>query len=191
MKDLQKMRSDFEEKWKFAEMENMMEQRFGCEFMVLGRIHRNGARIIAKTEDAHIASELLKAYPADEEQPLNASARDPKGTIFGLYHVRAERGFRDQYTKLRVTWLHDGNEFEFDLKIDGSELLEKFFVNDQRKMTRIECDTYKPLRRGHIVRDMDLPIKRFLCDQIAYEGGYRSATEPERIQEIIDAIKEA
>lgn len=38
---------------------------------------------------------------------------------------------------------------------------------------------------------MDLPIKRFLCDQVSYEGGYRSATEPERIQEIIDAIKEA
>ena len=168
-----------------------MEVKFGCEFMVLVRFKVNGSRIIAKTEDLHIAAAILKEYPADEEQSLNSSARDPKGTVFGLYHVRAERGFRDTYTKLRVSWLNGGNEFEFDLKIDGNEVLEKFFVNDQRKMTRIECETYKPLRRGHIVRDMDLPIKRFLCDQVSYEGGYRSATEPERIQEIIDAIKEA
>lgn len=191
MKDLEKLKSEFERKYKLAEIENQMEVKFGCEFMALERFKVEGSRIIAKTEDLHIAAAILKEFPADEEQSLNSSARDPKGTVFGLYHVRAERGFRDTYTKLRVSWLNGGNEFEFDLKIDGNEILEKFFVNDQRKMTRIECDTYKPIRRGHIVRDMDLPIKRFLCDQISYEGGYRSATEPERIQEIIDAIKEA
>lgn len=191
MKDLAKLKSEFERKYKLAEIENQMEVKFGCEFMALERFKVKGSRIIAKTEDLHIAAAILKEYPADEEQSLNSSARNPKGTVFGLYHVRAERGFRDTNTKLRVSWLNGGNEFEFDLKIDGNEVLEKFFVNDQRKMTRIECETYKPLREGHIVRDMDLPIKRFLCDQVLYEGGYRSATEPERIQEIIDAIKEA
>lgn len=191
MKDLEKLKSEFERKYKLAEIENQMEVKFGCEFMALERFKVEGSRIIAKTEDLHIAAAILKEYPADEEQSLNSSARDPKGTVFGLYRVRAERGFRDTYTKLRVSWLNGGNEFEFDLKIDGNEVLEKFFVNDQRKMSSSECETYKPLRRGRIVRDMDLPIKRFLCDQIAYAGGYRSATEPERIQEIIDAIKEA
>lgn len=185
------MKSEFEKELKFAEIENRMEQRFGCGFMVLGRFNKEGARVIAKTEDNHIAAEFLKAFPANEEQPLDASARNPRGTILGLYHIRAERGFRDTYTKLRVSWLCSGDEYEFTLKIDGNELLERFFVDDQRKMTRSECDTYRPLRGDCIVRDMDLPIKRFLCDQIAYEGGYRSATEPDRIMEIIDAIKEA
>ena len=191
MKDLQKMKNDFEKELKLAEIENHMEQRFGCEFMVLGRFNKEGARIIAKTEDTHVAAELLKAFPADEEQPLDASGHNPNGTISGLYHVRAERGFRDPYTKLRVSWLCSGNEYEFSLKIDGNELLERFFVNDHRKMTRSECDTYRPLRGDCIIRDMDLPIKRFLCDQIIYDGGYRSATEPDRIMEIIEAIKGA
>ena len=191
MKDLAKLKSEFERKYKLAEIENQMEVKFGCEFMALERFNAQGSCIIAKTKDLHIAAAILKEYPADEEQSLNSSARDPKGTVFGLYHVRAERGFRDTYTKLRVSWLNGGNEFAFDLKIDGNEVLEKFFVNDQRKMTRIECETYKPLRSDRIVYDMDLPIKRFLCDQVSYEGGYRSATEPERKQEIIDAIKEA
>jgi len=191
MKDLEKLKSEFERKYKLAEIENQMEVKFGCEFMALERFKVQGSRIIAKTEDLHIAAAILKEYPADEEQSLNSSARDPKGTVFGLYHVRAERGFRDTYTKLKISWLHKGNEFEFNLKIDGNEILEQFFVNDQRKMTSIECETYKPMRRGHIVRDMDLPIKRFLCNQIAYQGGYRSATEPERIMDIVNAIKEA
>ena len=189
MKDLEKLKSELEKKYKFAEIENQMEEKFGCQFMVFDRFRVEGYRIVAKAEDMHIAAALLKEYPADQEQPLDSSARNPKGTIFGPYHVRTERGFRDTYTKLKVSWINGGNEYSVDLKIDGNEILEKFFVNDQRKMTRIECDTYKPLRRGHIVRDMDLPIKRFLCNQIAYEGGYRSATETDRIMEIINAIK--
>ena len=191
MNDLQKLKSKLEKKYKFAELENQMEERFGCEFLVFERFREDGARVVAKTEDAHIASELLKAFPADKELALNCTAREPKGTIFGLYQARAERGFRDTYTRLKISWLHDGDEYQFELRIDGSELLEPFFTNELRKMSSIECDTYKPLKRGHIVRDMDLPIKRFLCDQIAYEGGYRSATEPERIMDIVNAIKEA
>lgn len=191
MKDLEKLKSEFEKKYKLAEIENQMEERFGCEFMVIERLRNDGARIIAKTDDAHIAGKMLKDFPADTERPLNASARDPKGTIFGLYNARAERGFSDGYTKLIISWFHKNDEYEFNLKIDGNDLLEQFFINDRRKMSRIECDTYKPLRRGRIVRDMDLPIKRFLCDQIRYEGGHQSATEPERIEEIINAIKEA
>lgn len=190
MKDLEKMKYEFEKKLKLAETENQMEEKFGCEFMVLERIFGEGKRIIAMTEDLHIGAEMLKAFPADEKMPLNATATNPKGTVTGLYNVRAERGFRDQYTKLKVRWVNKGDDYEFETRIDGNELLEQFFVNDQRKMSRIECDTYKPLRRGHIVRDMDLPIKRFLCDQISYEGGLRSATEPERIDDIINAIKE-
>lgn len=185
------MKQEFEAEYKCALIENQMEERFGCEFMVLGRFKAEGVRIIARNVDAHIAAELLKAFPADQEKPLDPTARNPKGTVFGLYRLSAERGFTDQFTKLKVQWICNDQEYEFELRIDGSVLLEQFFVNDHRKMSRIECDTYKPIRRGHIVREMDLPIKRFLCNQIAYEGGHRSATEPERIQEIIDAIKEA
>ena len=185
------MKSEFEKKLKFAEIGNQMEERFGCEFMVLSRIFKGGARIIAETDDVRIASELLKAFPADEELPLDASARNTKGTIFGLYQAKVERGFKAAFTTLEISWLHGGDEYEFRLKIDGSELLERFFVNDLRSMSISECYTYKPLKQGRLVRDMELPIKRFLCNQIEYEGGYRSATEPERIMEIINAIKEA
>ena len=191
MKDLEKMKSEFERKYKLAEIGNQLEERFGCEFMVIDRSKEQGARFIAETDDIHIVGDLLKAFPADKEQALNATAGEPKGTIFGLYHVYANRGFRDLYTKLQIKWLNGNNEYQCELIIDENEVLEPFFVNDQRKMSRIECDTYKPMRRGHIVRDLDLPIKRFLCNQIRYEGGYQSATEPERIEEIINAIKEA
>lgn len=190
MKDLQKLRKGFEKKLKLAEIENEMEEKYGCEFMAIGHLFNDGAHIIAKTDELSVAARLLNDFPADKERPLDASATNPKGGVFGLYKAGAERGFRDTYTKLKISWFHKGDEFEFELKIDGNELLEQFFINDQRKMADFERDTYKPTRRGHIVRDMDLPIKRFLCDQIAYQGGYRSATEPERIMDIINAIKE-
>lgn len=184
------MRNEFEKKIKLAEIENQMEEKFGCEFFAFERYHADGLRIVARKDDIHIAAELLRNYPADEEVPLNASSIS-KGTVFGFYHACARRGFNDSYTKLQICWRNKGNEYEFELRIDGNEKLERFFTNDQRKMSSSEQSTYKPVRRGHIVKDMDLPIKRFLCNQIVYDGGSRSATEPEKIMEIIETIKEA
>lgn len=201
MKDLEKMKADFAKKLEMAKVENEMEERFGIHFQVLDMLRGDGLRIIARGEGQyglsvdhitpHEAACLLCAFDADTEQPLDASATNPRGTVRGLYHVRAERGFRSSFTLLRVEWLHGGNNYEIGLKIDGEEMLEKFFVNSTRKMDSSERETYKPTRRGHIVRELDLPIKRFICSHISYSGGYQSATDLAVINDIIETIKKA
>lgn len=192
MTDLKKMRSEFEKKYRLAEVGNKMEEAFGCEFYVFDRfVGNDGARIVARTKDAHIAAKLLKAYPADEMISLNASASEPQGTKFGYYHVTAKRGFRDTYTSMQVQWLHGGDLFEFELPIDGNVLLEPFFYNDKRTMSRSERDTYRPDRNGQLINNMDLPIKRFICEHISYQGGYQSATDTDEIDNIIETIKKA
>lgn len=199
MKDLEKMQAKFAKELEMAKVENEMEERFGIHFHVLEMLHGDGLRIIAKGEGQyglsvdhitpHEAACLVCAFDADTEQPLDASATNPHGTVRGMYRVMAERGFRESFTLLRVEWLHGGNKYEIGLKIDGEEILEKYFVNSTRKMDSSERETYKPTRRGHLVRELDLPIKRFICSHITYSRGYQSATDLAAINDIIETIK--
>ena len=201
MNDLAKMKEQFEKSFQRATMENELEERFGIRFSVLENILDDGLRIIARgageyglTTDyitPHDAARLLCSLPADRLQPLDATASEPNGHTMGLYQVRATRGYRDNFTLLEIRWWHNGDSYECGLKIDGDEMLEPFFYNSHRKLSSIERDVYKPLRRGHIVRDLDLPIKEFMCAHISFSGGHQSATEIEAIDEIINTIKNA
>lgn len=144
MKDLMKMKADHEKEFRMAVIGNQLEERFHTPFQVLERIKGDGLRIIAKsvgkygingdTIDMTTAALLLSYFPADEPQPLNASAINPKGDIFGLYRVRVNRGFRAAFTSLNVEWLHGDNDFEITLKIDGNDALEPF--------SRIPCEKW-------------------------------------------------
>ena len=199
MKDLEKMQAKFAKELEMAKVENEMEERFGIHFQVLEMLRGDGLRIIARGEGQyglsvdhitlHEAACLLCAFDADTEQPLDATATNPRGNVRGLYHVRAERSFRASYTLLRIEWLHGGNNYEIGLKIDGEEMLEKYFVDSTRKMDSSERETYKPIRRGQLVQELDLPIKRFICSHISYSGGHLSATNLDVINEIIETIK--
>lgn len=188
MKNLEEMKAKFEKELAFATKENEMEERFGCGFFVYERIKASGLHIVAKSDEMQVAKALLVAYPADEEQALDATAKNSQGTVFGLYHVYANRGYSGICTKLQVRWLHKGDEYHFELQIDGNDTLEQFFYNDRRKMSSSECSTYKPTRGDRLVYDMDLPIKRFQAAHISYSGGYLSCTDTDEINNIINAI---
>lgn len=195
MTDLQKMREDFEKKYAREEKANVLELRFGTEFYVFDRFNKPGLRIVAKscnfpyeTISKETARKLLNAFPADEKLLLNSSASGPKDPIHGFYLVRAERGFRDSFTSLKVSWMNEGDEYEFLLHIDGDAVLEPFFDNSTRKMDSSELETYKPTYRGHIRREMDLPIKRFKCKHLSYKGGYLSCLDLDVIDQIIKSI---
>lgn len=193
------MQAKFVKELEMAKVENEMEERFGIHFQVLEMLRGDGMRIIARGEGQyglsvdhitmHDAACLLCAFGADTEQPLDASATNTSGTVRGMYRIMAERSFRASFTSLRIVWLHGGNSYEIGLKIDGEEMLEKYFVNSTRKMDSSERETYRPIRRGHLVRELDLPIKRFVCSHISYSRGYQSATDLDVINEIIETIK--
>ena len=199
MKDLMKMKAKFEREFEMAKIENEMEERFNMHFRVMERLGTtDGLRVIAHCVGAYglsvdeitmaEAARMLCAFPSDEKQVLNASATS-KGDTFGYYHIRTHRGFNAHFTTLSVEWLHGGNSYEFSLQIDGNEKLEGFFRDGVRPMDSAERSTYKPTRRGHLVKSMDLPIKKFNCNCITYSGGYQSATDTDVIDEIIRTIK--
>ena len=198
MKDLQKMREDFEKQIERERIANNLEERFGVEFYVFERFRGNGLRILARnnnfrdeTISLSSAKQLLEEFPADEQQILNDISGGQKNKVYGFYRLCADRGFSARFTSLNVDWLHKGNEYVFNLHIDGNEVLEQFFTPSTRRMDSTERETYKPTYCGHIRREMDLPIMRFKCSHISYSGGHLAATDLSIIDEIISAIKNA
>ena len=196
MNDLAKMRKEFEFKLKLAEKENEMESRFGVEFFALDRWKESGMRIYPSNEaDLDLAKRLLNEFPADTEIALDASAMNPKGDTFHKYHLRSERGYRDQYSVLEFEWICQGDSYQMKMRIDGNEVLEQFFNKAQRNISQSELSTYKPTDKWHhVIYDttkVQIPQRRFNCGQIQYSGGICSATDAEFIDQIIEAIKNA
>lgn len=187
MNDLEKMRKDFEQKLRFAEMENEFETKFGisCHVFESGNI----ILCTCKTDDNAIAGRILRKFPADKEMFLDRSATND-GENKHFYHLTSSRGYRDSKSTLKVEFFNNGIEYWVEVPIDGNEAIEKFFENGMRKMADFELSTYKPVRRGHICREYELPCKRFkFSHYISYSGGNLVAQNHSAIDEIVNALK--
>ena len=187
MKDLEKMRKDFEQKLRFAEMENEFEAKFGisCHVFESG----NDLLCTCKTEDNAIAGRILREFPADKEILLDKSAvRSGENKHF--YHLTSIRGYSDSKSSLKIEFIHEGIMYWVEVPINGNEAIEKFFDDGMRKMADHELSTYKPVRRGHICREYELPCKRFrYSSYIQYSGGHFVAQNHSAIDEIVNALK--
>lgn len=98
MKDLKKMREDFEKEYARQEMANNLEEKYGegCEFYIYERHPKHGGYRISAHDGrglrnkpislAH-ARALLVDFPADKEQILNDTASGQKEPVYGLYRV--------------------------------------------------------------------------------------------------------
>ena len=118
MKDLQKMREDFEKQIERERIANNLEERFGVEFYVFERFRGNGLRILARnnnfrdeTISLSSAKQLLEEFPADEQQILNDISGGQKNKVYGFYRLCADRGFSARFTSLNVNWFYKGSTF--------------------------------------------------------------------------------
>lgn len=187
MKDLEKMRKDFEQKLRFAEKENEFEAKFGisCHIFESG----NEVLCTCETEDNAIAGRILREFPADKEIFLDKSATN-SGENKYFYRLTSSRGYSDSKSSLKIEFVSAGIRYWVEVPINGNEAIEKFFDNGMRKMADHELSTYKPVRRGHICREYELPCKRFrYSSYIQYSGGHFVAQNHSAIDEIVNVLK--
>lgn len=187
MKDLEKMRKDFEQKLRFAEMENEFENKYGIKchvFESMGQI-----LCTCKTDSNQIAGRILRDIPADKEVFLDRSATN-KGENKYFYHLTSSRGYSDSKSTLRIEFVSGEIMYWIELPINGNDAIEHFFDDGMRKMADHELNTYKPVRRGRICREYELPCKRFkFSHYIQYSGGNFVAQNHSAIDEIVNALK--
>lgn len=190
MKDLEKMRAEFEQKLKLAEIENEFEGKYHVSCVVFesgGNIHVCSHGTV---DFNNIAGEILRDLPADTPHIINDTAIGTNNPIEELYKLESHRGYTDSFSKLNVKFANKGIWYTITLKIDGVEALEQFFNAGYRKMVDTEISTYRPIRNGRLVEDLNIPCRTFKCSQITYYGGHYVCTDHEAIRDIIGTIKQ-
>lgn len=187
MNDLEKMRKEFEKKLRFAELENDFENKYGISCHIFESMR--STLCTCKTDNNEIVGKILREIPADKEVFLDKSATND-GENKHFYHLTSSRGYSDSYSTLRIWFVSGGIEYWVEVPINGNEAIEKFFDDGTRKMASHELSTYKPVRRGHICREYELPCKRFkFSNYIQYSGGNFVAQNHSAIDEIVNALK--
>jgi hypothetical protein len=190
MKDLEKMRVEFEKSLKLAEIENEFESKYNVSCVVFescGKIHVCSSGVAAFNK---LAGKILRDLPADTPRVINDTAIGTDNPIEELYKLESHRGYKDSCSILSIEFAHKGIWYTISLKIDGVEALEQFFNVGYIKMGDTEISTYKPIRNGRLVEDLDIPCRTFKCSQKTYYGGRYVCTDHEAIRDIIGTIKQ-
>lgn len=185
MKDLQKLREEFESKLRFAEMANEFETKFGVEpqcFECFGKI------LITCKTDKVVAGKILRELVADEKIVLNEVSGGSYDPFYGMYSLMVHRDYNDSDDTLRIKFHNNKIEYWVELKVGDVPEIEKYFKKGTRKLASHELSTYKPVRRGHICREYEIPCRRWICNEIAYSGGNYVALSNAMEEEIVNVL---
>lgn len=185
MKDIEKMRAEFEEKIRLAEMENDFENRYGIK---VGVFHVNGYDMVHIECDNETAKRVLNEFEADTEWAIDHE-RDSKHMY--KYRLCSIMRYSDRYSKLEIEFINKGVKYWIDLAIDGNELLVPFFRRTHRTITETELSTWHPVNhQGTLYRDMQIPQMSFNSQNVKrYYGGDQLLVDGDEIDRIINAIK--
>lgn len=147
MNDIEKMKQDFEQKLKYALMENELEGMLNfedVEIRILGIIysvkdklhvrvyHKNGFGSISN----QLASRVLKTFLPTEKIKVSCEEETALN-----YSIIAESNYKGDNT-LNISYISGDYNFRFSMPIDGNEILEQFFIRQQRPITSSEAKTY-------------------------------------------------
>lgn len=185
MNDINKMRADFEEKIRLAEMENDFETRYGIK---VGVFNMKDYDMVHFKCDNETAKRLLNELEADTEWAID---HEPNSENVSKYRLCSSRRYSDQYSKLEIEFINKGVKYWIDLAIDGNELLLPFFKRTWRNITVTELSTWHPMTStGALDRNRQIPQMSFNSPQvIRYYGGDQLLVDEEEIENIINTIK--
>ena len=188
MKDLEKIKREYEEKLRLAELANNFERVTSIEPNVF---HSGDYDFISvKGYDIATIARVLKEYPADAPIVLNASAIHI-GDKHGMYHLSSRRDYNDKASRLEIEYYNNNVKFWLDININGNEVLEQFFTDSYRTIEDTELSTYHPVNHeGKLYHDMRIPCKKFKNRNVeTYYKSVEVLLDENEIDNIINAIK--
>lgn len=173
MKDLAKMREEFEMKIKYAEMENEVEQKLGFDgFCVIGNSLTQGGKMhtyFRDKLDLDKARMVLKEFQPTEK--VKVSGRDIELT----YLLKTHRYPNEPKTVLTIEWISGEFDLSISMWIDDKEILLPYFRVDWYEIDNHDIGLFygavSPRQKSA------LKVQRFLSfnsgNVIRYQGGYR------------------
>ena len=136
------------------------------------------------------ASLILHKFPVTEKMEFNVG-RDNK--MLMDYGMMTSRGYRDNCSKLDITYISNDYCVSFEIPVDTTKELNGYFADSSRKICDSEITTYYVVSRpGRKASEVTIPIKVFANGEyVRFQGGRVRSKSEWAVNNIIDAIKSA
>lgn len=184
MKDIEKMRKEFAEQIRLAEIENKYSEplaKYGLEISIIGNSFTQKGKIQAtarKAEnglttplDERDVQNILEVLPMTEKSRVYIG--DHKYDMLS-YELATERNPREARTMLKIGYIHNELDLSIDLPINESDPeLMQYFTRTQRELDSSTIGLYygavSPAQRGRLKM---LSFLTFNCGHVVrFSGG--------------------
>lgn len=191
MNDIEKMKVEYEQKIKWAEMENELSKKLpkGVRISIIGNslTQKGKLHTLISSEDwsrgltEQQVGELMLAFPVTEKSRTYVgndqySEKD--------YEMQTHRYVHVHYTELRISWISGELDISVDVRLDYcSEEIRQFFIYDRR---RLNCDE---LRYGD-KPETYLQFYTFAYGHVVrFSGGYHKQVSDFALNDIVVKFK--
>lgn len=201
MNDIAKMRKEFDEKIRLAELENEYNERLeksgieirivsGDSLMQKGKIHATVRKAgdWIKPLDGHDAQNALKLLPMTE----NLRVYNGKEHVMLPYRMETHRSPSESRTILTVNYIHGDLDLSFDMTINESDPeMMQYFQRTQRELDSREIGLYygavSPRTKANVQM---LPFLTFNCGKIVrFQGGHHTQLSEGHLTSIAASIE--
>lgn len=134
------------------------------------------------------ASLILHKFPVTEKMEFNVGSDNKMLMDYGMM---TSRGYRDNCSKLDITYISNDYCVSFEIPVDQTKELNGFFADSSRKICDAEITTYYVVSRpGRKASEVTIPIKVFANGEyVRFQGGHVRSKSEWAVNNIIDAIK--
>ena len=175
MKDIEKMRQEFERKIKCAEMSNKIEAEVGieCSVMENGSCTQKGKEWLSFSKvTKEQAGKILKMFPWTER----SKTRGHNGKDIEIsYVLSTSRSPKDMFTTLDISWIHNEWAISMNLPIDPTDhILMQYFKRDSYEIDDSTIGLYfgavSEREKGYL---KNVSLLSFNCgDVVRFYGGH-------------------
>lgn len=198
MKDLEKMKKDFEQSMFFAQKENELQtflsdnglnvavSVIGHSFTQKGKL-QTSIYFSPDCSNVEQCAAVLRTLSATEKSDCYAG----KGKYQQMdYELQTHRGVRECFTKLNVNFIYEEYDISVEMEITGSNLLN-YFKEKTRELTDSEVNIYlgSKTRWNYNQRNFFKYLVFNNGKVVNFHGGYCKLVEEAAANEIIEYIK--
>ncbi len=173
MKDIAKLREEYDRKLKYAEYENELEERVGVSCSIIGSslTQKGKTHVYFGSLSKEQTSRLLKEMPSTEDALTSGRG----GVKMALPHILSvSRSPREAHTMLEMEWIHGEWDISLKMPLDpGDGVLMQYFRQGLYEIDNATIGLfYGAVSPREKSRLKDVPYLTFNSgDIIRYKGG--------------------
>lgn len=191
MNDIEKMKVEYEQKIKWAEMENELSKKLseGTRISIIGKSLTQKGKLQTSIRSENWGrglteqqvGELMLTFPVTEKSRTYVG----KGQYLEKdYEMNTHRYAHTYYTELSISWISGELDISVSVRLDNySDEIKQFFIYDRRRLDYDELrygdkpETYLSFYTfayGHVVR---------------FSGGYHKQVSDSALNDIVEKFK--